>query len=104
MYYCKKIKGIQFVSMIHLGQNYLLEDKHSFQDTLNPICHGRQMLHTLSTPISLTFSQKLLLHEQSEQNRLSFRNISFRDKINKLIQDATIDYILLTKRFDDSLF
>ena len=52
----------------------MLEDKqfsrfHSFQDTLNPIRHGRRMLQTLSPPISLTSLQKVLLHEKSEQKR-----------------------------------
>ena len=74
LYYYLKSKGIKFVSVLQLGQNHLLEDKqfsrfHSFQDTLNPMRHGRRMLHTLSPPISLTSLQKVLPHEKSEQKR-----------------------------------
>ena len=42
--------------MLQLGQNYLLKDKlkYSFHYTLNAICHGRRILHTLSLLIPLT--------------------------------------------------
>ena len=56
LYYYLKSKSVKFVSMLQLGQNYLLKDKlkYSFQYTLNPICHGRRILHTLSLIIPPT--------------------------------------------------
>ena len=77
----------------------------------NQIHHGRQILHSIVSPISLFSEQKTHFHEQFEQNdpQTSKFNLSnptntlllgmssFSDKINILILDATRDSILSEK-------
>ena len=106
-----------------LGLSHLREHKfkHSFQDTLNPLCNcGMDVessthfllqcpsyinerctlmsnLNRINPQISQTFLQLLT-------NTLLFGNSSYSDKTNTHILNATIDYIQLTKRFDEPLF
>ena len=114
-YGCQNIMGIKLVTRLRLGLSHLREHKfkHSFQDTLNPLCScGMESnpppskderctlmsnLNNINPQISQTSLQLLT-------NTLLFGNSSYSDKTNTHILNATIDYILLTKRFDEPLF
>ena len=115
--------GIKLITRLRLGLSHLREHKfkHSFQDTLNPLCNcGMDVessthfllqcpsyinerctlmsnLNRINPQISQTFLQLLT-------NTLVFGNSSYSDKRNTHILNATIDYIRLTKRFDEPLF
>ena len=115
--------GIKLVTRLRLGLSHLREHKfkHSFQDTLNPLCNcGMDVessthfllqcpsyinerctlmsnLNRINPQISQTSLQLLT-------NALLFGNSSYSDKTNTHILKATIDYIQLTKRLDEPLF
>ena len=122
-YGCQNIMGIKLITRLRLGLSHLREHKfkHSFQDTLNPLCNcGMDVessthfllqcpsyinerctlmsnLNRINPQISQTSLQLLT-------NTLLFGNSSYSDKTNTHILNATIDYIQLTKRFDEPLF
>ena len=113
----------KFVTGLRLGPNHLREHifKHSFQYRLEPICGCgtgvKSFTHfLLQFPLFLnkrcTFMKNLnKIHPEISKFNLSnltiaflFGKTSFSDTINMLILDATIDFILPTKRFDKPLF
>ena len=120
---CQNIIGIKLVTRLHLGVSYLREYKfkYSFQDKSKPLCHcgmdvgssthfllqclsyinGRctlmRNLNRFNPQISQTSLQLLI-------NTLLFGNSFYSDTTNTHILNATIDYIQLTKRFDEPLF
>ena len=97
------------------------KSKHSFQDTINPLCscaldiestghfllHCPQFVnerHTLLSTIG-NIHYKLLENTDSVLTQtLLFGNTSFDITDNTKILNATINFILLTKRFDEPLF
>ena len=115
--------GIKLVTRLRLGLSYLREHKlkHCFQDTLNPLydcgmdaeysthfllqcpsyikekCTLMSNLNRINPKISQTSLQLLT-------NTLLFGNSSYSDKTNTHVLNATIDYIQLTKKFDELLF
>ena len=115
--------GIKLVTRLRLGLSHLREHKlkHCFQDTLNSLyncgmdvessshfllqcpsyinerCTFMSNLNRINPQISQTSLQLLT-------NTLLFGNSSYSDKTNTHILNATIDYIQLTKRFDEPLF
>ena len=121
----QNIMDIKLVTRLHLGLSHLRENKfkHSFQDTLNPLCNFgmdvKSPTHFLLQCPSY-INERYTLIAISNQNRINtqmsqtslqlltntilFRNSSYRHKTNTHILDATIDYIQLTKRFDEPLF
>ena len=108
----QNIMGIKLVTRLRLGLSHLREHKfkHSFQDTLNPLCNcGMDVessthfllqcpscinerctlmsnLNRINPQISQTFLQLLT-------NTLLFGNSSYSDRTNARIVNATIDYI-----------
>ena len=63
--------------------------------------------YPLDKSTSLSFSINSQISQTSLQlltNTLLFGNSSYSDKTNTHILNATIDYIRLTKRFDEPLF
>ena len=122
-YGCQNIMAIKLIIRLCLSLSHLREHKfkHSFQDTLNPLCNcGMDVessthfllqcpsyinerctlmsnLNRINPQISQTSLQLLT-------NTLLFGNSSCSEKTNTHIFNATIDYILSTKRFDESLF
>ena len=111
---CQNIIDIKFVTRLCLGLTPFpeLKFKHSFQDILNPIysydTDVKSYTHfLLQCPFFLNKSNlskmsnlnkidpqlpKLVL--PNLPNTLLFGNLSFSDKINALVLDATIKYIL----------
>ena len=122
-YGCQNIMGIKLVTRLRLGLSHLREHKfkHSFQDTLNPLCNCGMDVESsthflLQCPSYINerctvMSNLNRINPQIPQtslqlltNILLFDNSSYGDKTNTHILNATIDCIQLTKRFDEPLF
>ena len=120
---CRNPDGIKFITRLRLGLSHLREHKfkHSFQDSLNPLCKcGIEVESTshflLHCPIynndrSSLFSIirnidcKLLENiDCSLTQTLIYGNPSLDIITNSLIWNATIDFILSTKRSKEALF
>ena len=120
---CHNPQGIKFLTRHHLGPCHLCEHKfkHSFQDSLNPLCkcgaEGESTTHfSLHCPIYNNDRSSLLrsirnidcklleITHSSLTQTLLYGNPSFDIITNSLILNATIDFILSTKRFEEALF
>ena len=115
-------KGTKLITRLRLGLSHLREHKfkHSFQDTINPSCNcgqdtesatyfflyclffinGRRTL--LSTIRSLD-SKLLDFTDYDLTQKLLFGNTSQISSNNFKIINASIDYNLSSKRFDEPL-
>ena len=118
---CHNPEGVKLLTRLRLGLSHLRERKfkHSFQDSLNPICNCGN---------DIELSAHFLLHCPNFSNKRSTlniigsidRNILTRSDFqvtetllygdsnsnnitNTLILNATIDFLIATKRFDASL-
>ena len=108
---------------LRLGLSHLREHKfkHSFQDSLNPLCKcGAEVESTshflLHCPIYNNDRSSLLstirnidcklleITDFSLTQTLLYGNPSFDINTNSLILNATIDFILSNKRFEKALF
>ena len=117
-------RGIKLLSWLRLGLSDLREPKfkHSFQDSLNPFCScgkgevetsSHYLLHCsnyleerlalLNTIRNIDMSI-LQLSDSKFTSVLLFGDTSFDNNKNTFILDATIDYIISTRRFDVPLF
>ena len=123
VYMCHNPEGIKHLIRLRLCFSHLREHKfkHGFLDTLNPFCDcgydiestNHFLLHcpNLSTERN-TFLSKiknidnniLQQNDNSICKTLLFGNPAYNDLTNTNILNATIDYILTSKRFDESLF
>ena len=123
MYGCHNPKGIKLIARLRFGLSHLSEHKfkHNFQESLNPLCncgHGIESttLFFIHCPI-FTNERYTLLSTLSSidcnllnntgfvlTQTLLFGNLSFNSNKNLEILNATIDYILSTKRFGKLLF
>ena len=116
---CHNLKGIKLVTRLRLGLSHLWEHKfkHSFQDTLNPLCTcgldiettSHYFLHcplfhaersTLLSNINEIDSAIFNKSESVVTHILLYGDESFKDEVNLVILNATIDYVLSTNRFD----
>ena len=123
LFNCHNPKGIKFITRLRLGLSHLREHKfkHSFQDSLNPFCNcgldiestARFLLHcpryiterrTLVSTIENIDNNLLDFCEPVLIRTLLFGSNSFDTDANTNIINATIEYILSTKRFDQPLF
>ena len=112
-----------FLFSVRLGLNQLSKHKfkYNFQEFLNPLCncgHGiasetHFFLHsplftnercTLLSTISSIDCNLLNNTDFLSTQILPFGNLSFNSNTNLETLNATIDYILSTKRFDEALF
>ena len=120
---CHNPKGIKLLSRKRLGLSHLREHKfkHSFQDTLNPICIcGKDIetpCHYLLACPNYDVERSTLLNNlrQIAPNILNYNNsqitqvllygdTSFKNETNTNILKSTISYLLATKRFDKPIF
>ena len=120
---CHSPKGIKLIARLRLGLSHLREHKfkHSFKDTINPLCNCGQNIESsthfflhctffinerrtfLSTIRSL--DSKLLDYTDYDLTQtLLFGNTSQISSNHFKIINASIDYILSSKRFDEPLF
>ena len=121
-YGCQNIMGIKLVTRL-LCLSHFREQKfkHSFQDKLNPLCNcgmdvesSTHFLLQCPSYINKRCTLMSILNRINSQifqtslklltNTLLFGNSSYSDKTSTHILNATIDYIQLTKRFDEPLF
>ena len=121
-YNCHNPIGIKYITRIRLGLSHLREHKfkHSFQDSINPICNcGNDVesaIHfflycplysnercTLRNSLSKTDHKLLDSTDTSLTQILLFGNSSFTTNDNTKIINLTIDFVLSTKRFDGPL-
>ena len=111
-------------SRLRLGLSHLGEHKfkHSFQDSLDPFCNCRKGEVKTSSRYQLhcsNYSEERLVLLKTTKNidmsilqqidskvtsGLLFGDTSFANNKKTFILDATIDYIILTGRFDELLF
>ena len=120
---CNCPKGIKFITRLRLGLSYLRQHKfkHSFQDSLNPFCSccldiestAHFLLHCPTyiierrTPLSILVNIDNNLVDLCETvliRALLFGSNSFDTDANTNVLNATIEYTLSTKRFDEPLF
>ena len=120
---CHNPQGIKFLTTLRLGLSHLREHKfkHSFQDSLNPLCkcgfdvestshilfhspiYNNERSSLLSTIRNIDC--KLLENTDSSLTQaLLCGNPSIDINTNSLILNAAIDFILPTKRFEKALF
>ena len=123
VYNCHNPKGLKFITRLRLGLSHLREHKfkHSFQDTINPLCscgldiestehfllHCPQFVNERCTLLSTIGNTNYKLLENTDSvltQTLLFGNTSYDITGNTKILNATITFILLTKRFDEPLF
>ena len=116
---CSSSKGLKFVTRLRLGLSHLREHKfkHSFQDFINPFCscslnvqstihyflHCPQFAiqrHTLLNTISQIDNKLLDSNESNLIQHLLFGDLSKDTETNTEILNATVNYVLTTKRFD----
>ena len=121
-YNCHNPIGIKYITRIRLGLRHLRghKFKHSFQDSINPICNcGNDVesaihffLHcplysneccTFLNSLSKIDHKLLDSTDTSLTQILLFGNSSFTTNDNTKIINLTIDFVLSTKRFDGPL-
>ena len=110
------------LTRLTLGLSHLREHefKYSFQDTLNPLCSCGHDIETTShyfvhCPL-FHGERSTLLNNTNEIDSTIFNSESivtcillygdesFKDKVNLLILNAAIDFVLSTNRFDELLY
>ena len=119
---CYNHKGIRLMTWLGLGLSHLREHKfnHNFQNCINPLCScgmdiestSHFFLHcplfddkriTLLSTLNKIDCKLIETNESSLIETLLFGNSLFDLKKNSLILNASIDYILSTKRFEEAL-
>ena len=109
------------MARLRLGLSRLREHKfnHNFQNRINPLCicamdiesTSHFFLHcpfddktiTLLSTLNKIDCKLIETNESSLIEKLLLRNLLFDLKKNSLILNASIDYILSTKRFEEAL-
>ena len=117
IFQCHNPKGIKLVTRLRLGLSHLREHKfkHSFQDTLNPLCSCGLNIKTTSyflhCPLfhaerSTVLNNSIIFNKSDSVVTpiLLYGNESSKDEVNLLILNATIDFALSTNRFDEPLY
>ena len=118
VYKCHNPKGIKLLTRFRVGLSHLREDKffkHSFQDTLNPLCNCGEDIETTSHYLlhcpDYLQERMTLLNTVSciVPNIFDFNNDQLTEIVLYCIYDAsildtTINYLIETKRFDTQLF
>ena len=121
---CHNPREIKDLSQLRLGLSHLREHKlkHSFQDSLNLFCscgkgevgnsshyllhcsnYSDERMYLLNTIKNIDMST--LQQSDSKFTRvLLFGDTSFDNNKSTFILDATIDYTISTRRFDEPLF
>ena len=123
VYNCHNPKGYKLLTRLRVGLSHLREHKfkHSFQDTLNPICNCGENIETTSCYLlhcpDYLEERKTLLNTISciVPNIFDFNNDQLTENLlygredldninNTSILDATINYLIETKRFNAQFF
>ena len=113
----------KLVTTLRLGLSHLREHKfkHSFQDIVNPLCSCGLDIETASHYFLLSplfhAERYTLLNNINENDStifskselvltliLLYSDESFKDEVNLLVLNATIDSVLSTNRFDKPVY
>ena len=109
---CHNPIGIKYITQIRYGLSHLQEHifKHSFQDTLNPICNcGNDVESAIHFFLTLLNSLGNIDHTLLDTTDFSLTqilllgNTTFNAIENTKIINLKIDFVLSTKRFDGPL-
>ena len=123
MFGCHNLKGIKYLTRLRLGLTHLYEHKfkNNFQDTLNPLCTCgcgvENTCHFLPRNPNFLPERNTILNKiiNIDSNILSqadatiitkiflFGNSKYSNEINLQILNASIDFILTSKRFAELL-
>ena len=120
LFKCHNSKGIKFITRLWLGLSHLRKYrfKHSFHNSLNSFCsccldiestahfhlHCPRYTTERSTFLSTIDNNLLDLCEPVLIRTLLFGSNSFNTDANTNVLNATVEYILSTKRFDKPFF
>ena len=115
--------GIKYLTWLRLGLSHLREHKfrHHFNDTLNPLCPCNLEVESVShffLHCHFFHNERLdlmngitnidpdihLLDDISISNLLLYGSTLYPNEINKKILELSINYILISKRFEGPLF
>ena len=118
---CHNPKGIKLLTRLRLGLSHLREHKfkHSFQDSLNPICscgndietsahfllHCPNFSNERSACLNIigSIDRNILTGSDSQiTEALLYGDSNSNNVTSTLIVNATIDFLIATKRFDAS--
>ena len=119
---CHNPKELKFITRLRLGLSHLCyhKFKHNFQDSLNPPCNCGLLAETTShyhlhCPL-FAYERKTFLsniksinHQFLEQNDSAltqtflYGDLTSSVETNTLILNATIQYVLSSKRFEEAL-
>ena len=116
------LKGIKYLMRLRLGLSHLNEHKfkNNFQDTLNPLCtcgcDVENTCHFLIYCSNFLTERTTLLNEITNidsnilnqadatiNKTLLFGNSKYSNEVNLQILNASVDFILTSKRFDELL-
>ena len=119
---CDNPKALKFITRLRLGLSHLRyhKFKHNFQDSLNPLCNCGLLAETTShcllhCPLfaderkTFLSNIKSINHKFLEQNDSTLtQTFLYGDsassvETNTLILNATIQYVLSSKRFEEAL-
>ena len=120
---CHHPKGVKLLTRLRLGLSHLRDHKfkHSFQDSLNPICNRGTDVETTThylLPYRLFSDERLILinnirnidnnilnlNDSRFSEVLLFGNSSFNNSKNTFTLNTTIEYIISSKKFEVPLF
>ena len=119
---CHNLEGIRYLTWLQLGISHLYEHKfkNNFQNTLNLLCtcgcdventcHFLLHCPNLLTEIT-TLLKKIINIDSNILNKADaiitktflFGNSKYSNKINLQVLNASMDFILTSKRFDEPL-
>ena len=117
---CYNLTGIKYLTRLRLGLSHLHEHKfkNNFQDTLNPLCtcgcsfentcHFLLHLHNFLTERNtllnkITNIDSNILNQADATITKTLGNSKYSNEINLQILNASVDFILTSKRFDEPL-
>ena len=116
VYNCHNLKGIKIIRRLHLGLNHLRGHKFK-QESLCSCGHGIKSINHFFLYRPIFFNERYTFLTLSSINcnllsntnliltqTLLSGNLSFNSNKNLEVLNATIDYLLSAKRFDESLF
>ena len=106
---CHNPQAIKYLSRIRLGLSHLREHKfkHSFQDTLNPVCVPvDQILKRLviTSPPALSLMQNEILLKNIKQIAASILNLNYSQSTHVLLHgDSSLKYETNTEILNSSM-
>ena len=114
--------GLTYLTRLRVGLSHLCEQKfrHNFQDSLNPICNCSNAIEstkhylnyclnfknerqTLQQNVRTVNPNSLYMNEDALTHLLLYGDNTLTHNTNTFLLNSVIEYITLTKRFNDPL-